>query len=162
MRDIILYGNIEDNKDRILKYCEDDTKYLEPLLQILYKLIRGYDKTYRTEDVLQHARWMLDIAVIESNGIPIDVEKLKNFADNYASLSIDIPMQCNKVHPFFVYNQRKAKYTRNYDLFKQFVERSGMKWSLTPSGKYKQDMKTLDGLQTTFPEIRTYRNTISA
>ena len=71
MRDIILYGEVDDYKNEILDYCESDTEQLQPLLQKMYNIIRTYDKTYREKDALVYGKWMLDIAVIESTGIPL-------------------------------------------------------------------------------------------
>jgi hypothetical protein len=162
MRDIILNGEYNEYKNEVLDYCESDTIYLGPLLQKLYNIIQHYDTSFNEKDALSYSRWMLDASVIESIGIPIDVEKLKNFASNWPILSIDIPTKCNKVFEFFVWDKRQKKYVRNYERFKVFVESTGIKWPRTEKGKYKQDKDTLQGMQNSFLEIRTLNNTKNA
>jgi hypothetical protein len=162
MRDIILHGDIESNKSDILQYCMDDTEYLKPLFEKTFSVIKAYSPSYNSKCVLEYGKWMLNIACIECNGIPLDIEKIKTFSENYSKLSVDIPTQCNKVRPFFVWDEKKSKFTRNYNLFKDFVTDSGIPWPKTEKGKFKQDKKTLESLQNSFLEVRTYHNTISS
>jgi len=162
MRDIILFGNIEENKDDIMDYCADDTQYLYPLFEKCFSIIYTYSESYRRKDVLEYGKWMLDVATIECNGIPIDVEKVKNFASNFYNLSVDIPTRCNEVYKFFEWDKKKSKFVQKYHLFEEFVSNSGIKWPKTEKGQYKYDKKTLEPLRDSFREIRVLQATIDA
>lgn len=160
MRDIILYGDIDLNRVDIMKYCESDTLYLLPLMNKLIKIIRTYDEDYSPKDIMSYGEWMLSVACLENNGVPIDVDKMKNFASNYYRLSIEIPTECNKIYPFFKYDDKKAKFIRDYSSFECFVKSLKVDWPLTPTGKFKSDLKTMKDMS--FPEIKTLVSTMSS
>lgn len=162
MRDIILYGDIESNKKDILDYCASDTEHLYPLLNKVFGVIKRYNKDFNRDSILNMGKWMLSVACIESIGVPIEVDKIKNFASNYHNLAVEIPTQCNKIYDFYRWENKKGKFVRDYNKISTFIESKGIKWPLTPKGSYSISKKTLDDYEYIFPEIGALKSAMSS
>lgn len=159
MRDIILSRDqkmIEMFKDDIMEYCAMDTLYLFPLFNRCIFIIKKFIPDYNYNNIIKISRWMLNIAQIETNGIPISKEKILNFSSNYDILYHQIPEKCNEVYPFFRFDPKKNRYIKDYNSFATFVENLGIKWPKTPSGKYSSSKDTLDNFRDNLKEINAY------
>ena len=161
MRDIILNENTNLNtyKGAILEYCGSDTKYLKPLFQKAYFIIKEYDKNFCGRDVYEMGKWMVDIATIETTGIPINREMLMNFSNNYPQLATEIPEECNTEYPFFEKDLKQDRYIRKYNKVEEFINSTGLKWPITKTGKYKTDKKTLKNFESV-KEIKKLQDTL--
>jgi hypothetical protein len=161
IRDIILTeDDLTMYKDDIIKYCLSDVKYLYKLAVKCQEIIKKYNKKFCIQDVLKMSEWMLDVACIESTGIPVNKERILNFSSHIPNLIKELPERCNNIQAFFKWNEKQNKYIRNYELFEKFIITSGIKWPKTEKGKYKQDKKTLHNFKESFPEIAEYAKTI--
>jgi len=122
MRELILDNDTYTGREEeILNYCAEDAIYLVPLYSKLADIIKGYTKNQGFE-IKQLSRWMLCNAIITTTGIPVNVEKLKNFSSHYENIKNELPERCNQTYKFFVWDERKKKYTRSYNSIASYID----------------------------------------
>ena len=149
IRELIISGNakeIEQHRDEILEYNEDDVVRL-PLL--LKKVMALYKKKYLKSDHKNIKQWMINrgnysarTALMERDGYPVNYEYMKNFSDSVGTILGKIQGEINELNKKnnwipntdpFKYDFRKGKYSWN-----QVATRSWIK-SIEPSLSHNWD-----------------------
>ena len=162
MRDIILKGKYtEEIKNKILKYAMDDVIYLPELFKVLQKEIRTLTKQtfqdYLTDSAYPRGEFAARTAKIESQGIPVDVPRLKRIRDSRPIILDEWTGKLNSEHfPFFVKNS-KGKYVFSDEQKQKFVASKGLEkeWKKSKlTGKFSYDKETLSDWEDILPEIK--------
>lgn len=173
MRNVILSKNdslIQLAINEIMDYCESDTKHLIPLYESIKRAMKSEGLDNFFEDMIQRGRYAASMAVVENNGLPIDMNLLNKIIDHTPKILAAKKEETNKLLPnYFVPEiQREPKVLKNGRVFTYKVqeERTNTKtlqdfiqlqnitdWPLTDSGKYKTDRETLQGYSH-IPEIK--------
>lgn len=171
MRDVIIENDpdrIRDYRVSILDYCRSDIKYMSQLYAKLnVELIQQLKVTPETLDEYQLARgrWSCDIAKMEAEGIPIDVEAIKSLSANYEQVVNDLISACVEVFPFWVKMKKtkkgRAVWVKKADKFAEFVESKGRAktWATTGTGNYASDRDVLKVEAMRYPEIKILKTT---
>ena len=115
MRSILMSGkNIEEHRDEILKYCEDDIIYLCPMWDALaayYKEKLSFSKAQYTDHALARGAYSALLDTISADGIPMDMDALKEI-DRTRKFRIRYMQDfCNRLSPKMF--QPKRKMDRN-------------------------------------------------
>lgn len=171
VRDVIISNDealINQHRQTILDYCRSDIKYLAPLMEKLeLELSKALKVPKETADLYRanRGRWSCDIALMEAEGIPVDVEAIKTLSQNYDKVVDDLIQKCVDVYPFWVKVQKTKKskptWVKKYDKFKEFVESTGRAktWARTESGNYSSDRDVLKVEAQNYPEIKILKTT---
>ena len=126
MRALVMRGGpwSDDERGRILDYCESD---VEALARLLPAMLQRID----LPRALLRGRYMAAAAAMEHNGVPIDVETLGQLREHWAGIQdrliADIDVGCG----YHVYDGRTFK----ADRFEQYLIRSGIPWPRTETGR---------------------------
>jgi hypothetical protein len=147
MRDLILSGgpyNAGEQK-AILTYCASDVTNLEMAWDRCLPKLKKFQ--VRDKDMLVRGRTACLTAIMETNGYPIDIEKVKNFQANLphakAKICEDINSQFDS--PLFRWQRKTERYKLETKVIQEHVKINFEKdWPKTPSGKYKTDEKTIN------------------
>ncbi len=119
----------------------------------------------------QHNRgqWCVDLAKIESVGIPIDRKAIQNLSNNFERVTRHSIEECNKVYKFYELKKQtkvekelgiQPEYQKKDYLFNQFVCSKNLQdtWPLTKGGKYSTEDKVLKDYEN-LREIELFRTT---
>jgi|GEM_PF-6078759 hypothetical protein len=157
MRDVILNNQsyTADQRYLIMEYCKQDTEYLLDLTREMASIIKGYNNDFSISNIIRLSQWVVITGLIENNGIPVDVEKIRSFSSYYSDLIRTIPEQCNATYPFFIYDTLNDRYIKSYAQFEKFIQQCPFKdsWEKTATGRYKSDIETLEKFEA-IPEIQ--------
>jgi DNA polymerase-1 len=153
MRDIAIAGGppVEAHKHEMLRYCEDDTRVMVPILQRLapslslpHALIRG--------------EYVKASATIEYRGLPVNTAVYRHIQAWQQPLRELVAEQANReLGPLF----DGATFRRHH--FAAFIQRLGAArtWPRTATGQYKSDVdETLKTMGQIHPPVETLRQTI--
>jgi hypothetical protein len=160
MRDLILRGNYSpEEKERISKYAADDVKYLPALFVALQKEIRkltGQTFEKYLEDAYVRAEWAARLALIESVGMPVNLDRLRRIAASRAEIIEEwTGVLCREQFPFYLKTKDKWVFS---DVQKElFVTSKGLQneWpKAKKSGKYSFASEVLDEYAELYPEIK--------
>jgi DNA polymerase I len=165
MRDRILKGgpfNQEDAK-KIIDYCASDIKYLPAIARIMQseimKLSNNTDPDLYLRRAYVKGEWAARLALVEEEGIPVNVEWLKNIGKNFNSIRDGlISVLVSEVYPFYAYDKKKKSWVEKRDLFAKFVTDKGLadSWPKTPVGAFSTSKETLEDNEDII-EIKEYR-----
>ena len=153
MRALILHGCpwSEAEKLSIIKYCESDLAALEQLLPKLMPLIN-------IPQALLRGEYMKTVAVMEHNGIPIDLGTLKRLLSNRDRIITAIIADVDQAYGIFMdttFSVRKfAEYLHHHDL----------PWPRLCSGNLALDDETFKTMVERYPQLedlRVLRNTLA-
>ena len=145
-REIILKGAGQytaEEKTKILNYCTRDVKYLERLLIAMQDRIDQF--------ALLRGRYMKAVAVMERNGIPVDVPLLQRIQDRWEDLKLDLVREVDKNYRIFDGLVFKR------DRFVDWLERSEYSWPMLASGQPALDEDTFKDQCRTHPELEPLR-----
>lgn len=170
MRDLILTAPDffpPDDQELIMDYCASDTKYLKQLHEkmtgiLTRRLGEGVEK-----DQLKRAEFAAQVAIMESNGIPLHMESVKNLRKNVSIIKNEIISKLVDTHyPFFLRKKKRkadliGRWVDSYSQFSAFLEKELPKnllenWKRTDTNRYCADdqyLKSFDGI----PELKAYR-----
>lgn len=145
MRDLILTGETIDNdRDRILDYCEHDVLATTALLKAMAPTLDVRRALYR-------GRYMASIARMEQCGVPIDEPLLRRLETHRHALQdrliADVDQQ------FGVYDRRSFKRKR----FEDFLRREGIVWPRTEKGQLSLSKDTFKDMARLHPKIEPLR-----
>lgn len=184
MRDLIISNKPEysdEEKQAILDYCASDLKYLPQIFGILTKilkkaLIRWYPK-WKIDDPDYHkvirrfqftrARFSVNVAIMENNGIPMDLPATLNLIKNQPLARETLIKELNKTYPFYIRKKKRSSdligdFVQDYKTFAHYVESNpgidANKWAKTETGKYETSEEYLENYDG-FPEIKALRKT---
>lgn len=151
----------DEDKEAILAYNLSDVVYLKPLLYKASKLLSEYlHPDFKFDYILGFSRWTAVNGVIENEGIPVDLEKMEQFSENYEELEREVIKDCNKVYKFFEYDRSKKKWVRKQQLIADYIDSLGIDWPKTDKGAYRTDDDTLARFDNLRP-IFNLRKTVS-
>lgn len=177
MRDRILQGgpyNAED-QEAIQKYCASDVEVLPRLWarireELLHTFYPGNPKDM-AKAVFSRAAYAADCAIMEANGIPLDMPRLYSISASHQDIVNEtIRTLCENYYPFFVQEKVKGgfKWVQKYSAIKRFIEERNLavKWPLTDGGvrgirNFSTDEKTLESFSH-IPELKEFLRTRKA
>ncbi|MGL6226379.1 MAG: DNA polymerase [Thermoguttaceae bacterium] len=153
MRKLALRGGpyTETEKVALLDYCESDVKALEKLLPCMLPQIDLPRALYR-------GRYMKTVAVMETNGIPIDVPTLDRLRDQWDSIKDRLIQEVDA--SFGLYEGRRFSQQR----FSEYLAQRRLFWPRLDSGGLALDDDTFRSMSTNYPQIallRELRRTLS-
>ncbi|MFO7890675.1 MAG: DNA polymerase [bacterium] len=174
MRDLILSAPeqfTQEEVDDILEYCDKDIVYLPEIHYIMHQEMSArvqYTKPSLQKVQIKRGAFSADVAKMENEGIPIDMEAITNLRKNVA-LAKDklIRDLVEKHYPFFIEKKKrktdlKGRWVDTYKQFESFIKAdpriTASKWKRTDSGRFCTDdqyLKKFEGI----PEIKAYRET---
>lgn len=157
VRDIIINGtdeDVENNRERIMRYCSSDVKYLPRMLEAIKKLYAqkiprrdGYG--WFEGDMLclvkQEAHWRAETAVrtamMVRHGYPINVEWAQNLTDNIPVIMRELQEDINSQFPDFKpfkWDKLQRKYTLDQIKVKKWIadNHRSDNWERTPTGDF--------------------------
>jgi DNA polymerase-1 len=153
MRTLIMGGGpwSDDERGRILKYCESDVEALALLLPVMLSrldLLRA----------LLRGRYMTAAAAIEHNGVPIDVDMLGQLREHWTGIQdeliADIDIGCG----YRVFDGRTFK----ADRFEEYLIRSDIPWERTETGRLSLSDDTFRQAAKSYPIVSPLRELRSA
>jgi DNA polymerase-1 len=159
MRDIILtkdFNLIQDKKREILDYCSSDIKNLP---EIMDRTFKAYDEYFgrfvprwegqvTSKEVLWRGETMARTAIMMAEGYPVDVPKLKKFADNIPNILRDLIEDINSQFDWDLFSPNKSAhgYKQNQKEWKKFISDSEHAdgWLRTAKGDYALSLEAFD------------------
>jgi DNA polymerase-1 len=152
MRDIAIAGGppVEAHKDEMLRYCEDDTRVMVPILERLAPRISLPHALIRGEYVTASA-------AIEYRGLPIKTAAYQHIQAYQQPLRKLVAEQANRdIGPLF----EGVTFRRQY--FSTFIRELGaaQTWPKTATGHYSSDKETLEAMGQVYPVVETLRQSI--
>ncbi len=146
MRALALRGGpwTECERTALLEYCESDVWSLDRLLQAMGAEIDLPRALYR-------GRYMAAVARMESNGIPIDVEALATLQADWEKIQVELISEVDK--KYGVYRGTSFSHAR----FKAWLERQGIPWPRTDSGRLSVSDEAFRSMARAYPEIAALR-----
>lgn len=167
-----------EQREQILDYCANDVKYLKPLARELVRIVReSTDDCIGVEHLKNLSRYSVCTAQMESNGIPLALERTKKLAGNIPFAEDALIHECVKHYPFYAQAKMTAadkragkvgtlKWVEKRKNFVDYVKAMGAEevWprnkptAKNPQGSFKGDEKTLKDF-TADKTIALYRTT---
>ena len=145
-REVILNGAGQysaEQRMKILNYCTQDVKYLERLLAAM--------QDHLHEFALLRGRYMKAAAVMERNGIPVDVPLLQRIQDRWEDLKLNLIEEVDK--NFHVFDGKVFK----RDKFCDWLEKSEYSWPKLATGQPVLDEESFKDQCRTHPELEPLR-----
>lgn len=146
MRDRIMQGPpyTEEEKEEILNYCQGDVTATTKL----FHAMKSSGSLNDLPNCLMRGRYMWALAQMEHNGIPMDMEKYTIVKDQWEGIKGKLIDKTDL--NYGVYDKGVFK----NDKFREYIEKRGIPWKLTPSGLPQLDAEYLKDQCKTFPELR--------
>jgi DNA polymerase I len=129
--------------EEILDYCEGD---VETLARLLLAMLPGID----LPRALLRGRYMAAAAVMEHNGVPIDVETLERLRQGWTGIQDDL-IHAIDVHG--IYDGRTFKSER----WTKLIASLGIPWPTHESGQLDLSDDTFRQLAKSYPAVSPYR-----
>ena len=147
MRDLILLGGsyTEQQRERILVYCESDVNCLDILLSTVLPLID-------VRRAIARGSYIIEIAKFEDRGIPIDVEKLEAIRSRRDALILHIISQ----HPHLDVYENTTFDQKKFEAF-LVANNLATRWRKTRTGIYTSEDSYLEEQGQCFPIIEELR-----
>lgn len=143
-RDLVLRGNYTgEEKEKILNYCESDVISLEKLLHAMSPTI--------PPQALLRGRYMKAVAVMEKNGVPIDVPLFSLLKDQWEEIKSELIVEVDRNYGVF------EGQTFKRDKFGMWLKRHGIPWPLLESGEPALDDNTFKDMAKIHPELESLR-----
>lgn len=143
-RELILKGNYTaEDRNRILNYCESDVVSLE-------KLFKAMSPDLAPQALLR-GRYMKSVALMERNGIPIDVPLFSCLKSRWEELKSALIEAVDR--DYEVFEGQTFKINR----FADWLNRQGISWPVLESGRLSLDDDTFKEVGRIHPEIELLR-----
>jgi hypothetical protein len=148
MRERILQGPpyIEIEKQEILDYCETDIVETIALFRVMQPKIDNWERA------LFRGKYMAITALIEHNGVPIDVETLTVMQENWELIKLELIDKVNKDFEFF------DGLTFKSQAFADYLYKNNMAWTLTEKGNLSMDDDTWKEMCLVYPQLQPIRD----
>jgi len=154
-RDLIISAPDEftiQQKAAIMKYCQDDVRYLPALF---FHIGKEYARRYPSHILPNLKEWMLNrgeysarTALMVSLGYPIDYDRLKNFSDSVPKILREIQRDINSQFDWDVFRWKRTehKYAWNQVGTKKWIVENHTKdqldgWLKTDKGSYSLSLE---------------------
>ena len=147
----------EDERRRILDYCQTDVDPLGALLQRIFPRILKHPKGFG--QALLRGRYMAAVARMEAAGVPIDVHMLDRLRRHWSAIKLDLIAAIDK--DYGVYDETGAFRT---GLFAGYLRDNGIDWPRTPTGQLALDRELFRDMATRHPQLqplKELRNTLA-
>ena len=155
-RDMCIKQNTwsEDDKNKILNYCEGDVLMNE---HIFYKILNdlenacGNDYDILLEQAMARGQAMACYAKINKTGIPVDTALIQEFNDYWQLVKSAVIQRFNKDLGLWDENSKFSN-----KKFSDFIHKLGLQsdWPRTPHGKFKTDKNTYELFDDIYPEVK--------
>jgi len=159
MRDLILNNTkyTDKEKEAIAKYCVADTMVLRQLYRrLMDELVAIYEVTeVEMEKRIRYlSAFVAYTAIIEQNGMGIDVLKVKNIINHQKTAVVSFQERCNNVYPFYTWTG--SRFTCRYDVKADYIFSNGLDkdWPTTDTGRLCFDKDTMKKFQSVSPELK--------
>lgn len=146
IRNLIIANDTKEiisNKDKILEYCQSDVKYLYPLWIKFIKVYRDElpaDHVPMFDEVLWRGETGARTAKMVSLGYPINLKKVKAFADSVPLINKDLAEDINSQFEdgLFAWSNRDQRYSKKIKVWKDIISKSeyAPKWLRTDKGDF--------------------------
>jgi len=146
MRSLALRGcpYTADEKKALLDYCQSDVDSLEQLLNAMKDSID-------LPRALLRGAYAIPLAIMESNGIPIDVDTYHSLCKNWDLIKAELINQIDK--DYGVYEKSTFKEAR----FEKYLLQHRIVWERHPSGRLKLDEETFKLMSKLYPQLASLR-----
>jgi len=143
MRDRILKGPpyTEKEKQDILIYCQKD-------VEMTTNLFRCMEKSIDLPYALLRGRYMISVAQMEYNGVPIDTENLTKLKDNWEILKEKLIAEVDKNYD--VYEGSIFKMNK----FREYLLRNNIPWDYTKEGLPTTEDAYMRNQAKSYPQLR--------
>jgi DNA polymerase-1 len=143
MRDRILQGPLYSEKEKqdILLYCQKDVEMTTNLFHCMKKNI---DLPY----ALLRGRYMVSVAQMEYNGIPIDTENLTKLKDNWEILKDKLIAEVDKNYNVYAGSIFKM------NKFKEYLLWNNIPWEYTKEGLPTTEDAYMREQAKTYPQLK--------
>ena len=144
-RDRILQGApySEDEKEFIMKYCESDVLETAELFKKIVSLNDFYLPT-----ALFRGKYMEAIALMEHNGIPIDIETLTSFKENWPEIQGRLIREIDQ--DYGIYEGTTFKINK----FEQYLISNNISWVRTEKGNLELNDETFKQMVVSYPQLQ--------
>ena len=139
-------------REQILKYCMSDVDALARLLaQMLPEIDLGV--------ALYHGEFAAVSALMEHNGVPIDMEIFNQLADSNVWRAVRDEMVPAIDAQYGVYTRRNdnSDWTFSMELFVAYLKREGIEWPTLETGALNMKRKTFEDMSKGFPQLEQLR-----
>lgn len=146
MRSLALRGGpyTADEKTALLDYCQSDVDSLKQLLNAMGDCID-------LPRALLRGAYAIPIAMMESNGIPIDLGTYHSLCQNWDLIKAELINQIDK--DYGVYEKSTFKEVR----FEAYLSQHQITWERHPSGRLKLDEETFKLMSKLYPQLAPLR-----
>ena len=151
-------------REEIMLYCADDVKYLPDLYEGMalaeLDLLPGWEPSRLQQAHFIRGCQSAQMAICESEGIPIDVNAAFNLSQNVEEINNQaIITLVNESYPFFE-KDINGEWKQKVAAFDTFIKNKNLSgsWKKTTTGHFACDEKTLD-LYLGIPEIKAFKDT---
>ena len=151
MRSLIMGGGPWSAEQRaaILDYCASDVELLRPLLTAMLPDLAV--TPVRLGQAVWRGRYMGAVAMMEHNGIPIDVDTLSVINLNWQGIQKHLIAEVDK--SFGVYDGRTFK----SDRFAAYLRANGIPWPRSEADRLKLDDDTFRNMARAYPQVAPLR-----
>ena len=154
MRDLILSKKefTDDEKIKILDYCDSDIKYLPKLLKRMIRELKSKyspkDRRKIKQDMLLRGNYGARTAKMESLGYPIDYEATRSFSNSVKPLlfemQTEIQADFSSITPFLI-DKKGEKYTQKQKNIRAWVEtQKHENWLRTDQGELSLSLNAFE------------------
>jgi hypothetical protein len=146
MRDLILSGGpwTSAEESEIIGYCESDVVSLAHLLSAMYSQIDWPRAVLR-------GRYMKAVSVIQTNGIPLDVDTLDLLRTSWHSIQDQLIADIDSDYGVFEGRTFKA------DRWERYLISNGIPWPRLPSGRLDLSDDTFKEMSKAYPVVSPIR-----
>jgi hypothetical protein len=142
-----------EEQHRILEYCLSDVMALERLMAKLMA-----EPEFNLDIALFHGQFAAVSAVMEFNGVPIDMQIFPHLADYHTWRAVRDAMVPKIGAQYGVFVQNAAgDWTFSTERFKAYLQREGIDWPLLETGKLNLRRKTFENMTRGFPQLENLR-----
>jgi DNA polymerase I len=143
-----------EEREWILKYCLSDVEALLPLLQRILRDMSALDLGV----ALHHGEFAAASALMEHNGVPIDMEVFAQLADVDTWRAVRDAMVPTIDAQYGVYVRDAAgNWTFNSERFAAYLAREGIAWPQLETGNLNMRRKTFEDMSKGWPQLEGLR-----
>ena len=159
MRELILQQKANytaQERQAILEYCASDTKHLIPMLSVMNQtLLRQFkgskEITQLKAEQLQRGRFQSAMAIIQTEGIELDVDAVKTIRRNYWHIKNELCLDMNRKLPGVYRKKKKAgnpvewEWVMDKRVVSDYIGNLGIKgWEKTATGLFSTKKEVIE------------------
>jgi DNA polymerase-1 len=152
MRDRILAGPpfSADEREQIMRYCEDDVRALMRLVYHIVPTIRSLPHA------MARANFCWLAAQQERRGVPIDLARFNSVRSRWSEIRRDLVLEKDRDYDCYEFDAKGEPHWREHK-FKQYLRRNHMDWVLRDDGEPDQREETFREMGGRYPQIEVLR-----